>query len=92
MEPKIYTGTATTSNFNQWSHPERIEVNEYPDHIEMIYKQTSMITLTSFHAPPPQERVFMIIFSCIDGKWNKSEPIYGKIVPAQNEYYEFNEE
>lgn len=30
-----------------------------------------------------------IIYSCIDGKWNKSEPIYGKIIPTQDEYFEF---
>lgn len=74
---------------NTWSLPERMEVLEYPDRIEFIYKQTSLISYTSFPTPPPEVRVFKIVFSCVDGKWHKSEPIFGKIVPAQNESYEF---
>jgi hypothetical protein len=74
---------------NTWSLPERMEVLEYPDRIEFIYKQTSLISYTSFPTPPPEVRVFKIVFSCVDGKWHKSEPIMGKIVPAQNERYEF---
>ena len=54
-----------------WSGPTRLQVNELNDSIEMIYEETS-----------PEKRYFKIIFSCVDGKWNKSEPIYGKIVPA----------
>lgn len=81
-----------TSIFNTWTNPERIAVNEYHDRIEMIYKQTSTICYTSFPAPPPEVRLYKIIFSCIDGKWNKSAPIYGKIIPAREEYYEFEDE
>lgn len=80
-----------TSTFNQWGFPERIAVNEYDNKIEMIYKQTSTICYTSFPAPPPEVRLYKIIFSCINGKWNKSEPIYGKIIPAREEYYEFED-
>jgi hypothetical protein len=81
----------TTVTLNTWGTPERIQVKEYPDRIEMIYKETSMLTYTIHPSPPPEERVFKIIFSCKDGKWNKSEPIYGEIIPAQEEYYEFEE-
>jgi len=83
---QINTGIHTTT-FNPWSEPIRIQINEFPDHIEMIYKQTSMISYGWNNSP--EERVFKIIFSCIDGKWNKSEPIYGKIIPKQEEYYDF---
>ena len=79
----------STTSINLWSNPERVDVIEKSDSIEFIYKETSMISYTSFPAPPPQVRVFKIVFSCVDGKWNKSERIYGEIVPAENERYVF---
>lgn len=82
-------GSTTTTNINLWSNPERVDVIENSDSIEFIYKETSMISYTSFPAPPPQVRVFKIVFSCVDGKWNKSERIYGEIVPAEDERYVF---
>ena len=93
METKItaniITGTGTTSFLNTWSNPERIAVMECFESIEMIYKQTSMLTYTIYPSPPPEERVFKIVYSCVDGKWNKSEPIFGKIVRATSESFEF---
>jgi hypothetical protein len=85
------TSTGTT-NMNEWSYPERMEVKEYSDRIEMIYKETSMLIYTSSFGSLPEERVFKIVFSCVDGKWNKSEPIYGDIVAASDESYEFEDE
>ena len=79
----------STTSINLWSNPERVDVIEKSDSIEFIYKETSMISYTSFPAPPPQVRVFKIVFSYVDGKWNKSERIYGEIVPAENERYVF---
>ncbi len=77
--------------FENWSTPERVEVNEYPDRIEMIYKQISMITYTVYPPLPPDTRVFKIIYSCVDGKWHKSEPIIGTIVHKRDESYEFKD-
>ena len=79
----------STTNINLWSNPERVDVIENSDSIEFIYKETSMISYTSFPAPPPQVRIFKIVFSCVNGKWNKSERIYGEIVPAEDERYVF---
>ena len=89
----IHTTGTSTSLLETWNYPERMEVNEVGESIEMIYKQTSVVNymIHSFHYAPPAERVFKIVYSCVDGKWNKSEPIYGKIIPAQNEYFEFDE-
>jgi hypothetical protein len=84
---QLNTGTSFTT-INTWSTPQRVDVIEYADSIEFIYKETSMLTL-SIYPSPPQERVFKIVYSCVDGKWNKSERIYGKIKPSQEEYYEF---
>jgi len=83
------TGTVTFAS--QWSTPERISVNVYQDKIEMIYKQISMVTLTVWPSRPPAERVFKVVYSCVEGKWNASEPIYGTIVAASGEYYNFEE-
>jgi len=83
--------TTGTSTFNTWNHPERIEVREVGETIEMIYKQTSSIYFTGIIPSCPNERLFKIVYSCVDGKWNKSEPIFGKIIPAQGEYYEFED-
>lgn len=83
---KTSTGT---SCLNQWSFPQRLEVNEFPDSIEMIYEETSIITLTVHPSPHPQKRYFKIVFSCVDGKWNKSERIYGRKIENQS-YFEFD--
>ena len=79
----------STSNINLWSIPERVDVIENSDSIEFVYKETTMSSYTSLTVLPPQVRVFKIVFSCVDGKWNKSERIYGQIVPAENEQYVF---
>ena len=84
--------TSTSSLGEQWSYPTRIDVHEYQDRIEILYKQTSIILISNgWGTPPPSERVYKIIFSCVDGKWNKSEPIYGKIIAPQDETYEFED-
>jgi len=83
------TTAGSLNVYDPWSEPIRIKVNEVGESIEFIYKQTSLVTYTIYPPNSPQERVFKIIYSCIDGKWNKSERIYGEIIPASNEYYEF---
>jgi len=82
------TGT-TTAFFNQWNCPERVSVREVGDTIEMIYTEVSNVTLAVYPPRPPARRVFKIVYSCKDGKWNKSEKIYGEIIPSQDEEYEF---
>lgn len=87
--PGSHTGTITTSS--NWESPIFIEAGEVGESIEFIYRQISNMTLGTYPHRPPEERVFKIVYSCKDGKWHKSEPIFGKIVPAQSEYYEFEE-
>ena len=83
------TGTST-SVFNQWNEPTFIKAIEFGETIEFIYRQTSMISYTVYPQRPPEERVFKIVYSCRNGKWNKSEPIYGTIIPATDEDYDFD--
>jgi|GEM_PF-1604150 len=85
----INWGTSTgTSYLNLYNQPVLKETREIGETIEMIYEEESMATYTLGSWVNPRQ-VFKIIFSCKDGKWHKSERIYGKIIPAQSEYYEF---
>jgi hypothetical protein len=81
--------TNTTIRLDDWLPPTRISVTEFEDRIEMLYKQVFLQTLSFGNHLSQKERVFKIVYSCVDGKWNKSEPIYGEIIPAKDEYYEF---
>lgn len=93
IENILGTSCGTSSEFNQWSMPVLIRTEDIGKSIEMIYKQFKILTLTNFgYQTQSEERVFKIVYSCKYGKWNKSEPIFGRIVPAHEEYYEFNEE
>jgi len=96
IDPNI-TGTTTTNNpstgttysINKYSTPFKIEVREESDCIEFIYKEVSQICYLTYPAIEAGERVFKIVFSCKDGKWNKSDRIYGEIVPSSDEQYVF---
>lgn len=83
------TTLITTSIYNLWNYPILIKTEEVDESIEMIYQQTSKITTLEFPPKPPEIRIYKIIYSCVNGKWNKSEPIFGKIIPACEETYEF---
>lgn len=98
---KSTTGTNTTNMFasfncttsmNSWSTPEIVETLEIGDSVELIYKQWSNVYTDTHSLKHPSERVFKVVYSCIDGKWNKSDPIYGKIIPAGEQCYDFNQE
>lgn len=84
-------GTTSTTFSNYWNYAERVEVNEVGETIEMIYKQTSNVYRTGGSPPYNDTRIFKIVYSCVDGEWNKSEPIFGKIVPQKEECYVFED-
>lgn len=81
--------TSTIISFNTWSSPVLVDTIINDDSVDFIYKETSMISTFKYPPGSPNERVFKIIFSCIDGKHNKSERIYGEIIPATSESYDF---
>jgi hypothetical protein len=83
-----FSGTSTMSTQN--ATITLIKTVELADSIEFIYMETSNNILAVYPARPPARRVFKIVFSCVDGMWNKSAPIYGNIRAAQSEYYDFN--
>lgn len=85
-------GTSTTFKIDpQYSSPELIRFDEFEDRLEFIYKEKLNIIYTVYPPKEPEERVFKIVYSCVEGKWNKSNKIYGKIIPATKENYEFDE-
>lgn len=76
--------TATSPEFTSkyWSPaPVFIRAQEVGESVEFIYKQVGPIIT----------EVFKIVYSCVDGKWNKSAPIYGEIIPPQGETYLFKD-
>ena len=85
------TSTGTFTSAGMWNTMVFKEVNEVGETIEMIYTQTSSFSRTGGLPPYHDERAVKIVFSCVDGKWNKSEPIFGKIIPSQDEYFEFED-
>lgn len=82
----INSSTSTDPTNSEWFAPERIKVIEYPDKLEIIYKEIRKII---YNNSGFETRVFKIVYSCVDGKWNKSDRIYGKILPPQEESYIF---
>ena len=86
---KFFDSTGTLT-WNEWNHPVLIKTTEVGESIEMLYEETSNIVYMGYPSPPLERRVFKIIYSCKNGKWHKSDKIYGKIIPAQEERYEFD--
>lgn len=86
----LRTNTATTFQvFPQYHTEKMVLFEEFEDRIEVIYTEKSDVCYTTYPPTYPERRVYKIIYSCIDGKWNKSDKIYGEIIPAQEEQYEF---
>ena len=73
----FYTDNPT---MDRWGPLQFKEVHEVGESIEMIYIQKSTFSRSGGLPPYHDERAVKIIYSCIDGKWNKSDPIFGKIV------------
>ena len=82
------TGSTTP---DQWGAPYLVDIIEKEESLELIYKEKSLITYTTYPPQGPEERVFKVVYSCKNGAWHKSRRFYGIIVPAKKEEYIFNE-
>jgi len=85
----LNSGTTTFSFTNQWTEPTLVDTVINEDSIEQVFTESSLM-FQGFNTPT--KRVFKVVYSVVDGKWNKSERIYGVINPAQEEYYDFDQE
>lgn len=92
VQSSLTLGANTTTTFQvvpQYQKEKLISFEEFEDRIEVIYTEKSNYIYTTYPPIYPERRVYKIIYSVVDGKWNKSDKIYGKIIPAQEESYEF---
>jgi len=86
----VLNNQSGTSVLNTWNDPIFIKSNEVGESIEFIYTETSSFWGGCYPSTSIEKRVFKIVYSCIDGKWNKSDRIYGEINSPQDESYEFD--
>lgn len=82
----VIPGVSTTTVFDGWQTPELIDTIVNNDSIELVYKQHSSI---SYNFGGILSRVYKIIYSCQDGKWHISKQIFGDIISATEESYQF---
>lgn len=81
------TLTVSTGAPEVWSSPELLETHVLEESIELVYLQRRTYSISPWVAT---ERCFKIVYSVVDGKWNKSEPIDGQIIPASGVTYQFD--
>ncbi len=73
--------------YGHYSASVMIRTDVFPDRVEILYKRQSMLS-NGYQSPPAQ--VYKIVHSCVDGKWNVSDPIFGEILPRTEEDYVFD--
>lgn len=74
------------ADMNLYRSVKNIDVIENDDSLEMVYKLEPTPIAAHMSIEP---LVYKIIYSCVDGKWNKSKPIIGKYIPEQKARYIF---
>ena len=80
----ISTGTIS---YDSWGVPFLVDVLKGNDYVCLIYKQESSMTYCSGYR---ETRAIKETYSVVDGKW-KVDVVYGKVIPPQDETYEFDE-
>ena len=86
----ISTGTTscdTTTSYDTWGVPFLVDVLKGNDYVCLIYKQESSMIYCSGYR---ETRAIKETDSVVDGKW-KVDVVYGKVIPPQDETYEFDE-
>ncbi len=83
----------TTHDFSTHGDPYLIDHFEGCESLVMVYRQDPNCTYAgsvgvSTYSYDPV--IYKIVYSVKDGKWHKSEAIYGTFVSAVEEGYEFN--
>lgn len=80
ISPESYCTSCTVSLYDSFLIDTIVKENS----IELVYKEVSIWNGLD-------KRVYKIVYSCLDGKWHKSDRIYGEIIPEQviEETYKF---
>ena len=80
ISPESYCTSCTVSLYDSFLIDTIVKENS----IELVYKEVSIWNGLD-------NRVYKIVYSCLDGKWHKSDRIYGEIIPKQviEETYKF---
>ena len=80
ISPESYCTSCTISLYDSFLIDTIVKENS----IELVYKEVSIWNGLD-------KRVYKIVYSCLDGKWHKSDRIYGEIIPEQviEETYKF---
>ena len=80
ISPESYYTSCTVSLYDSFLIDTIVKENS----IELVYKEVSIWNGLD-------SRVYKIVYSCLDGKWHKSDRIYGEIIPKQviEETYKF---
>jgi hypothetical protein len=82
------TSTWASYNRNDWTEPNLVEVDEGKNYLALTYTEDRVSNFyNGTSGSVESRRVYKVIYSCIGGKWHKSEKIYGKIVPPTKETY-----
>lgn len=82
------TSTWASHNRNDWTEPNLVEVDEGKNYLALTYTEDRVSNFyNGTSGSVESRRVYKVIYSCIGGKWHKSEKIYGKIVPSTKETY-----
>jgi hypothetical protein len=74
----IITDFKEAGNETDWYPAKQINFFDLGNSLEIMYEQKCV--KTPLNDIKPLERVFKIIYSCVDGKWNKSERIYASMI------------
>ena len=87
------TTSVGTVHIEEYEEPIQIKTIVHKDNIEIWYTQDKVfINSNSIFPNSPVQRLYKIIYSCIDGKWNESSPIFGQIIPPQDIQFIFTED
>ena len=80
ISPESYCTSCTVSLYDSFLIDTIVKENS----IELVYKEVSIWNGLD-------KRVYKIVYSCLDGKWHKSDRIYGEIILEQiiEETYKF---
>lgn len=84
------TSNMISSSYNPWNAPQLIVFYLKEDKLELIFKQTSNITLTTWPPQTPSPRIYKEVYKAQGDKIVLVETIEGEFIAASEESYTFD--